>query len=78
MSERCRNCDSHVTDDYVRVFSRRGEDSVGFCPQCEMIWDGQQVREKHSAGGEPSDTPATDRDPSEDVVATDGGVWDGE
>jgi protein-arginine kinase activator protein McsA len=30
----CQNCGAHVTADYVRVNSRRGESQVYICPFC--------------------------------------------
>jgi hypothetical protein len=65
----CLNCDSFVTDHYVRVFSHEGEDGVRHCPDCEKIWDGHQVRTMRSPAGEPVDTPHEDGG----QIATDGG-----
>lgn len=33
----CRNCGAHVTEAYVRVFARRGQDGVFCCPDCEDV-----------------------------------------
>lgn len=30
----CRNCGSHVTEDYVRVFGEDGAETVDVCPEC--------------------------------------------
>ena len=46
---RCRNCDSFVTDNYVRVFAPTGMSSVRVCPNCEdKLRDGAEVREARS------------------------------
>lgn len=50
MSPRCLNCDSYVTDDFVRVFAHRGEDSVRHCPHCTATKDGSEVRLARSKG----------------------------
>lgn len=48
MSE-CENCGSFVTDAYVRVFARTGEDTVRVCLHCEdVVRDGAEVREARS------------------------------
>jgi len=42
----CNNCDSYVTEAYVRVFSPTGLDTVRVCPHCEdKLRDGAEVRE---------------------------------
>jgi NAD-dependent SIR2 family protein deacetylase len=46
---RCNNCESFVTDDYVRVFAPDGFDAVRVCPNCEdKLRDGADVREARS------------------------------
>ena len=46
MSPHCRNCGAHVSERYVRVFSRRGVDHVECCPDCEdCVRQGGIVRE---------------------------------
>jgi len=30
----CQNCGSHVTEQYIRVFSKNGADHVDACPDC--------------------------------------------
>ena len=46
---RCRNCDSFVTDNYVRVFAPTGMSSVRVCPNFEdKLRDGAEVREARS------------------------------
>ena len=46
---RCHNCESFVTDDYVRVFAPDGFDGVRVCPNCEdKLRDGADVREARS------------------------------
>jgi RNase P subunit RPR2 len=45
----CRNCDSFVTEQYVRVFAPDELDTVRVCPQCEdKLRDGAGVREARS------------------------------
>lgn len=73
----CRNCESFVTEDYVRVFSRRDDGTVGVCPDCEDLVRGAggKARDarapRRSNGGEPSEyDPAKD---SAAEYATDGG-----
>ena len=45
----CKNCDSFVTDDYVRVFAPAELDAVRVCPNCEdKLRDGADVREARS------------------------------
>ncbi|WP_449271604.1 DUF7563 family protein [Haloferax sp. ATCC BAA-645] len=42
----CQNCDSFVTEGYVRVFAPEGMDAPRVCPHCEdLVRDGSQVRE---------------------------------
>jgi len=49
---RCLNCDSFVTDDYVRVFAPNGMEEVRVCPNCEdKLRDGAEVREARSTRG---------------------------
>lgn len=49
---RCENCDSFVTQTYVRVFGLPGEGSVRVCPNCEdIIRDGTDVRPARSRRG---------------------------
>lgn len=43
---RCRNCESYVTEQYVKVFAPEELDSVRVCPNCEdVVRDGNDVRE---------------------------------
>jgi len=36
----CANCGSWVSDDYVRVFERRGAETTDCCPRCpDLIRD---------------------------------------
>lgn len=43
---RCRNCESYVTEQYVKVFAPDGYDAVRVCPNCEdKMRDGNGVRE---------------------------------
>jgi RNase P subunit RPR2 len=45
----CKNCDSFVTEQYVRVFAPTGMKTVRVCPQCEdKLRDGAEIREAHS------------------------------
>lgn len=45
----CNNCDSFVTDDYVRVFAPDGLDAVRVCPNCEdKLRDGADIRDARS------------------------------
>ncbi len=45
----CRNCDSFVTERYVRVFAPNGMDRPSVCPNCEdVVRDGNDVREARS------------------------------
>lgn len=45
----CRNCQSFVTERYVRVFSPPEVDGVRVCPDCEdKVRDGAGVREARS------------------------------
>jgi len=49
---RCGNCDSFVTEAYVRVFAPDGLDSVRVCPNCEdKLRDGAEIREARSTRG---------------------------
>lgn len=46
---RCKNCDSFVTDDYVRVFAPDDLDGVRVCPNCEdKLRDGAEIRDARS------------------------------
>lgn len=46
----CENCDSFVTDQYVRVFAPNEMETVRVCPSCEdMVRDGAETREAHAA-----------------------------
>jgi hypothetical protein len=48
----CRNCDSFVTPDYVRVFAPNGHDNPRVCPNCDdMVRDGAAVREARANRG---------------------------
>ena len=50
----CRNCGSHVTEDYVRVFSRDPDgETVDVCPECP-----DKIRGSH---GEVRDARSTRR-----------------
>jgi hypothetical protein len=46
----CRNCGSHVTERYVRVFTPDGVDAARVCPNCEDMTRGadgpREVRHK--------------------------------
>ncbi|WP_449271508.1 DUF7563 family protein [Halococcus thailandensis] len=45
----CRNCESFVSDQYVRVFAPDGMDTVRVCPYCEdKLREGAEVREARS------------------------------
>lgn len=42
----CQNCESFVTNDYVRVFTPPGVEQPRVCPDCpDMVRDGGDVRE---------------------------------
>ncbi|MES3516416.1 MAG: hypothetical protein PPP58_02010 [Natronomonas sp.] len=48
----CHNCDSFVTENYVRVFAPNGMDGVRVCPNCEdKLRDGAEIREARSRRG---------------------------
>jgi NAD-dependent SIR2 family protein deacetylase len=41
----CNNCESFVTETYVRVFAPPDSDTVRVCPSCEtLVRDGNGVR----------------------------------
>ena len=43
----CLNCDSHVTEQYARVFTPDEYDAPRVCPHCEnKMRDGNGIREK--------------------------------
>ncbi|WP_255195562.1 DUF7563 family protein [Halorarius litoreus] len=43
---RCLNCESYVSEQYVKVFAPDGYESVRVCPHCEdKMRDGNGVRE---------------------------------
>jgi hypothetical protein len=45
----CDNCESFVTERYVRVFAPPDFDTVRVCPQCEdLVRDGNQTRTARS------------------------------
>lgn len=45
----CQNCDSFVTEQYVRVFAPNGMDQPRVCPYCEdMVREGNDVRKARS------------------------------
>ena len=45
----CQNCDSFVTERYVRVFAPDGMSQPRVCPNCEdLVRDGNDVREARS------------------------------
>jgi len=45
----CENCDSFVTERYVRVFAPDEMETVRVCPNCEdIIRDGAEIRESRS------------------------------
>lgn len=42
----CRNCESHVSERYVRVFTPDEYDAPRVCPNCDdLTRDGNSVRE---------------------------------
>lgn len=42
----CQNCDSFVTDRYVKVFTPQDVDEPRVCPNCpDKLRDGNDVRE---------------------------------
>jgi NAD-dependent SIR2 family protein deacetylase len=42
----CLNCESYVSDQYVKVFAPDGMENVRVCPNCEdKMRDGAGVRE---------------------------------
>lgn len=46
----CANCDSFVTEQYVKVFAPSEMNTVRVCPNCEdMLRDGAEIREARSA-----------------------------
>jgi hypothetical protein len=46
----CANCGSHVTRDYVRVFTPPDVDIPRVCPECpDRIRDGNSVRQARSS-----------------------------
>lgn len=48
----CQNCDSFVSDAYVRVFSPDDRETVRVCPRCEdLVRDGTETREARSKRG---------------------------
>ena len=48
----CDNCDSFVTEQYVRVFAPEEMDTVRVCPNCEdLIREGAGTREARSSRG---------------------------
>ena len=48
----CLNCESFVTENYVRVFAPTGMESVRVCPRCEdKLRDGAEVRKARSTRG---------------------------
>lgn len=45
----CANCESFVTEDYVRVFAPDDMDTVRVCPDCpDRLRDGAEIREARS------------------------------
>lgn len=45
----CKNCDSFVTERYVKVFAPDGYDTVRVCPSCpDKLRDGAEIREAKS------------------------------
>ncbi|MDZ7701528.1 MAG: hypothetical protein U5J98_05370 [Halobacteriales archaeon] len=45
----CQNCESFVTERYVRVFAPEGMDRPRVCPYCEdLVREGNDVREARS------------------------------
>jgi hypothetical protein len=45
----CDNCDSFVTERYVRVFAPTHLDTVRVCPRCEdLVRDGSETRKARS------------------------------
>lgn len=49
---RCQNCESFVTEAYVRVFAPNDLSTVRVCPNCEdKLRDGADVREARSTRG---------------------------
>ena len=48
----CENCESFVTEQYVRVFAPEGMETVRVCPNREdIIREGSGVREARSSRG---------------------------
>ncbi|WP_199243758.1 MULTISPECIES: DUF7563 family protein [Haloplanus] len=46
---KCDNCESVVTEQYVRVFSPTHLDTVRVCPRCEdLVRDGSEARAARS------------------------------
>ena len=45
----CENCESFVTEAYVRVFAPNGRETVRVCPSCEgLIREGNHTRPSRS------------------------------
>lgn len=65
----CRNCGSHITDDYVRVFSADDRPGVRVCPNCpDLIREGSEVREARSTrktGTDPTEYEADHEPPAD-------------
>jgi len=48
----CQNCESHVTEDYVRVFAPNGVENPRCCPNCDdKIREGADVRDARAHRG---------------------------
>ena len=60
MSPHCRNCGSHVSSAFARVESLPGEEGVRHCPNCELIRDGNEIREEKSASQARTETLIAD------------------
>lgn len=68
----CRNCGSHVTEDYVRVFGKDGADTVDVCPECPdkirtsygKVRDARSTRRNKASG---DNDHSRDEDTKEDV-----------
>lgn len=61
----CLNCGSHVTDDYVRVFSANGDDSVRTCPDCPDMIRGKGGRPREARSQRRNTEPLNDEQEAE-------------
>jgi len=45
---KCQNCGDHVSKRYARVLTPPGVDEPRTCPNCDLIRNGAEIRERNT------------------------------